>query len=333
LQEALEACEKLRQTVEASLDRYEPEVLGIYERGGRRYSRALEFLSFLINAERRPVLLPNAPLNEVLGTSRPTFGLETLEYRTPTVTRLGAVLGIKEYATPTTPGLFNSLLSAPFPLVLTQSFAFLTKGPSQSLLLRQYNRMLNSGDFAHSQAEELKDALDALTSGEFVMGDHHWGLQVLADAFEEANEEVNTWRVKALNDRVGVARDLLADAHVTIAREDLALEAAYWAQLPGYFSMRTRKAPITSRNFSAMSPFHNFPCGRATGNHWGEATTVFISSAGSPYHYGLHASDPNDPEGGSRKDIGHTLVCGPTGTGKTVLVGFLIAMLTKQGAT
>ena len=74
-------------------------------------------------------------------------------------------------------------------MILTQSFAFLTKGPSQSLLLRQYNRLLNSGDFAHSQAEELKDALDALTSGEFVMGEHHLSLQVLADAYEEVENE------------------------------------------------------------------------------------------------------------------------------------------------
>ena len=41
--------------------------------------------------------------------------------------------------------------------------------------------MANAGDFAVSQAEELKDALDALTSNEFVMGDHHFSLQVLAD--------------------------------------------------------------------------------------------------------------------------------------------------------
>ena len=42
--------------------------------------------------------------------------------------------------------------------------------------------MANAGDFAVSQAEELNDALDALTSNEFVMGDHHFTLQVLADA-------------------------------------------------------------------------------------------------------------------------------------------------------
>ena len=46
-----------------------------------------------------------------------------------------------------------------------------------------------------------------------------------------------------------------------VAREDLALEAAFWAQLPGNFAMRPRKAPITSRNFAAMAPFHNYPVG------------------------------------------------------------------------
>ena len=68
-----------------------------------------------------------------------------------------------------------------FPFVLTQSFAFLTKGSGQALLQRQFNRMVNAGDFAVSQAEELKDALDALTSNEFVIGDHHFSLQVMAD--------------------------------------------------------------------------------------------------------------------------------------------------------
>jgi type IV secretion system protein VirB4 len=41
--------------------------------------------------------------------------------------------------------------------------------------------MANAGDFAVSQAAELKDALDALTSNAFVMGDHHFSLQVMTD--------------------------------------------------------------------------------------------------------------------------------------------------------
>ena len=56
-----------------------------------------------------------------------------------------------------------------------------------------------------------------------------------------------------------------------------------------------------------MVPFHNYPAGRATGNHWGDALTLLVTSARSPFHFSLHASDPTDPEGGSRKDTGHTL--------------------------
>ncbi|TLZ16232.1 MAG: VirB4 family type IV secretion/conjugal transfer ATPase, partial [Gammaproteobacteria bacterium] len=282
--------------------------------------------------------------NEVLATSRVSFGTEVLEYRQPTGTRAGAVLGIKEYPTPTHVGLFDALLSAPFPFVLTQSFAFLTKASGQALLQRQFNRMMNAGDFAVSQAEELKEALDALTSNEFVMGDHHFSLLVLADEpavssrsgageWTEEHEAAIARRTQTLNDHVALARALLADTGMTVAREDLALEAAVWAQLPGHFSMRPRKAPITSRNFAAMVPFHIYPTGRATGNHWGEALTVLVTSARSPFHFSLHASDPSDPEGGSRKDTGHTLICGPTGSGKTVFIGFLIAQLARRGAT
>jgi type IV secretion system protein VirB4 len=229
--------------------------------------------------------------------------------------------------------MYDLLLSAPFPFVLTQSFAFLTKSAGQALLQRQYNRMINAGDFALSQAAELKDALDALTSNEFVMGDHHLTLQVLAEVGEPAATAPGAGRLKALNDHVALARSLLADTGMLVAREDLALEAAFWAQLPGNFSMRPRKAPITSRNLACMAPFHNYPTGRAQGNHWGDALALLITSARSPYYFSLHASDPGDPEGGSRKDTGHTLICGPTGSGKTVLIGFLIAMLARQGVT
>src|SRR3984885_14273868 len=333
LLDALDVCEKLAQTFAASAARYEPERLGTYTMGARHGSRLLEFLALLINGESQPVPLPRAPLAEVLATSRPLIGSEAIEYRTPTETRIGAILGIKEYPSPSVVGMFNGLLSAPFPFVLTQSFTFLSKATSQGLLQRQYNRMGNAGDFAVSQAEELKDALDALTSNEFVMGDHHFTLQVLADDPEGNLRDADTQRLKRLNDNVALARGLLADTGMTVAREDLALEAAFWAQLPGNFPLRPRKAPITSRNFAAMVPFHNYPSGRATGNHWGDALALLVTSARSPYHFSLHASDPKDSDGDIRKDTGHTFICGPTGSGKTVFVGFILAILYRQGVS
>jgi type IV secretion system protein VirB4 len=332
LADALDACEKLGQTVRASLVRYEPEWLGSYRTQNFWCSSLLEYLGVLVNGEWQRMPLTRGPLNAALATTRLLFGTEAIEYRTATGTRVGAILGIKEYPTPTVVGMYDRLLSAPFPLVLTQSFTFLSKATSQSLLQRQFHRMANAGDFAVSQAAELKGALDALTSNEFVMADHHFCLQVLADITDDDADAATPRRLKALNDHIAFARNLLADTGMTVAREDLALEAAFWSQLPGNFALRPRKAPITSRNFAAMVPFHNYPAGRPSGNHWGEALALLSTSAHSPYYFSLHASDPMDPDGGSR-DTGHTFICGPTGSGKTVFIGFLVTMLHRQGAT
>ena len=333
LTDALDACEKLSQTVAASLARYEPESLGCYLQGGVWYSSLLEYLALLINGERQRMPLPRGPLNQALAGVRLFFGTEAIEYRSPSETRVGAMLGIKEYPTPTVVGMLDQLLSAPLSFVLTQSFAFLSKSTGQALLQRQFNRMANAGDFALSQAAELKDALDSLTSNEFVMGDHHFSLQLMREITQPKTDQPEAGRLRPLNDDVALARSLLADTGMLVAREDLALESAFWAQLPGNFAFRPRKSPITSRNLAAMSPFHNYPVGRSEGNHWGEALTILVTSAKSPYFFSLHASDPGESDGGSRKDTGHTLICGPTGSGKTVFIGFLLAMLARQGVT
>jgi len=332
LADALDSCAKLAQVVRASLARYEPEPLRTYYSGETWCSALLEYLALLINGERRRIPLPRSPLRHALVTTRLLFGTEAIEYRMPTATRVGAMLAIKEYPTPSCVGMFNRLLSAPFPLALTQSFAFLSRAAGQALLQRQYVRMINAGDFAVSQAAQLKEALDGLSSNDFVMGDHHFSLQVLAD-LAPRDEESDACRLKTLNDHVALARNLLSDTGMTVALEDLAMEASFWAQLPGNFPMRPRKAPITSRNFAAMAPFHNYPIGRAHDNHWGDALALLCTSARSPYYFSLHASDPADADGGSRKDTGHTFICGPTGSGKTVFIGFLVSVLQLRGVT
>lgn len=332
LADSLEVCDKLREQVQASLDRYDIEPLGLRLQNGRAISELLAYLAALVNGEWLSVPLPRSPVNEVLTSTRVRVGTEVIEYRSPTRTRWGAMLGLNEYPSFTAPGTLDELLAAPFPLVLTQSFTFLSKGVAQGVLERQFHRLRNAGDFAVSQSEELKIALDGLTAGEFAMGEHHLSLQVLTDWTSAAPSQASPQLLRQLNDDLALARTILADARATVAREDAALEAALWAQLPGHFALRPRRAPITSRNFAALVPWHNFPTGRAGGNHWGEATTMLVTHASSPFHFSLHASDPLDPEGGSRRDTGHTFVCGPTGSGKTVFVAFLIAMLTKHGA-
>ncbi|MEO8313379.1 MAG: VirB4 family type IV secretion/conjugal transfer ATPase [Pseudomonadota bacterium] len=331
MSEALEACERLRALLMSGLDRYAPELLGLYSRGAWLHSEVLEFLSRLVNAEHQPRSLARGPLDEQLGVSRVLCGSETIEYRTATRSRLGAMLGLKDYPTPTVPGMLNPLLSAPTGLVISQSFVCLTKATAQGLLQRQAHRLRNAGDYAASQAQALSTALDELSSNEYVMGDHHFSVQVLTDLSESGSADVEG--ATALNERLATVRSLLTDVGITTAREDLALEASYWAQLPGNFALRPRKAPITSRNFAALAPWHGYPGGRAEGNHWGAASTVLLTRARSPYYFSLHSSDGRAASGGSREDTGHAFFCGPTGSGKTVFVGFLLAALSTRNVT
>src|ERR1700722_9015094 len=82
--DALDACEKLAQTLAASLARYEPELLGTYRFGKVWCSSLLEYLGILVNGEWQRSPLPNGPLNQALATTRLYFGTEAIEYRTPT---------------------------------------------------------------------------------------------------------------------------------------------------------------------------------------------------------------------------------------------------------
>lgn len=332
--DAVEYCTKLFDQLATALSQYGPRRLAGTVRQGVRFSEPLEFLALLVNGESVPQPLPRAPLAEVLANARLFFGAEAIEYRAATRTRLAGFLGIKEYPHPTVPDMYHRMLTAPFEFVLTQSFSFLSKASSQGLLQAQYNRMRNSGDLALTQAEALKDALDQLTGNEFVMGEHHLSLQVLLDAPENLASASPGERLAALNERIGEARDLLADTGMVVAREDLALEAAFWAQLPGNFPYRPRRAPITSRNFSAMNPLHNFPTGQAADNPWGPALTLLTTRADSPYYFSLHGrATMGATQGESDQAVGHALVCGPTGSGKTVMLGFCISLLQRHRAS
>src|SRR2546423_12853157 len=114
--------------------------------------------------------------------------------------------------------------------------------------------MANAGDFAVSQAVELKEALDGLSSNEFAMGDHHFSLQVLADIEPAQSEQPDSWRLAELNDQGALARSIPADTGMTGAREDLAIEAAFWAPLPGNFAMPPPRAPLTCAKLPARAP-------------------------------------------------------------------------------
>lgn len=320
-EESIEALGKIVAELESSLARYDAERLSIYRHNGLLCSEPLEFFGYLVNFERQRIALAQAPLASLIPSTRPFFGSEAIELRHATETTYAAVLGINAYPNDTKSTLLNGLLSAPYAFVLSQSFSFMQQDRARGMMKRARNRMMNAGDDAQSQIDEIDEGLDDIVSRRIVMGSHHFSLLVKAN------------NLRLLADNVALARTALSDAGIVAAREDLALAAAFWAQLPANYRFRPRIAAINSKNQCGFMPLHNFPAGRRTGNHWGNALTMFRTSAGTPYYFSFHAADPNDPQGGAKRDVGHTLVIGPTGSGKTVWIAFNLVMMQKQNVT
>jgi type IV secretion system protein VirB4 len=306
--EAIRTLEDAGRDLAQHLSRYGARPLSLYERGGLMFSEPMEMLRLVLTGRPERVPLVRGHLGAALYNARVIFGREALEIRDAADERFAGVLGVKEYPATTRPGMWDELLSARFGFVASQSFTFLSKASARAIMERKQNQMLSARDRAASQIDGLSAALDDLTSNRFVMGDHQASFLVFGAAPRD------------LADNLAKARAMLADSGLVVAREDLALEAAFWAQFPGAFSRRARPAAINSRNFAALAPFHTYPSGRPAGNHWGEAVALLRTSAGSPFYFNFHVGD-----------VGHTFICGPSGAGKTVVQNFMLAQLEKLG--
>ena len=88
--------------------------------------------------------------------------------------------------------------------------------------------MISSGDKAVSQIIELDQAMDQLTSGNFVLGEYHFTFALYASSQEQ------------LQKQIAVARAELSNAGFVTAKEDIAIASSYYAQLPGNWKFRTR---------------------------------------------------------------------------------------------
>jgi type IV secretion system protein VirB4 len=308
-EDALKHLDDIIVDVTAGLKRFGPRVLTLQEREGLIFSEPSEVLHQLVGGRREPVPLTEGRVSSAIYSDRVIVGRETVEIRHEGSSRYAGMFGFKEYPAGTRPGMFDGLLTVPYELVLTQSFSFLSKSDAKTVMGRKQNQMVSAGDKAGSQLEELDDALDELESNRFVLGDHHLTLTVFAGS------------VKELTDNLAKSRTHLTNGGAVVAREDLGLEAAWWAQLPGNFRYRVRSGAITSKNFAAFSPFHSYPIGQRDGNEWGPAVAMLKTASGSPLHFNLHYGD-----------LGNTFIGGPSGSGKTVLLNFILSQGEKFDA-
>lgn len=304
----LQALGQARDNLLASLARYEPRLLGVYATNEGPCSEPLEFLSYLLNGEMRPVLLPMQAIGDYLPYRRVSFGQDTVE-----LGRAGAsersflgLISIKDYPGQTAPGMLDELLRLPFEMTVSQSFGFVERQAALSRMNLALRRMKSAEDEAISLRGELSDAKDEVAAGRAGFGEHHMTIAFRGNSPED------------VDDGVAEAQAALADLGILSVREDIALEPAFWAQFPGNFKYIARRGLVSTTNFAGLASCHNFALGSASDNHWGEAVSLLETTAAGPYFFNFHQGD-----------LGNFTVIGPSGSGKTVVLNFLLAQARK----
>lgn len=272
------------------------------------HAPALSFLSYLLNFETYSFRLPKAGLDDVLTRKRLSFGKETFEIRgaAPKDIKLGAMLSIKDYSQTTCAGILDELLRLPHEFVISQSFACVDRQAALSSMRDIKRKMIASEDGAASLQDAIEIAIDNVASGLSSFGEHHLSVCVTAKSEAELDG--------AISNTLGA----FVPQGIIAVREDLNMETAFWAQMPGNFSYIARRSLISNQNFASFASMHNFPTGKRNNNHWGEAVTTLETTSGTPYWFNFH-----------ERDVGNFSLFGPTGTGKTVLLTFLHAQSQK----
>lgn len=303
-------CDLTEKVLHALTD-YRPRILSTYDKNGISFSEPLTFLSKLINFDETTVPLRIKQADIVLPKKRLSFSKRsgTLEMRAGDGSKkFAAMLVIKAYQSVTYAGMLDEISSLNIEFTITQSFCFYDRYQAKIKLRDQQKDLHQARDESVRQADQIDDVIDDTASGEVGYGLHHFTLVCYADTQEELNKHVSTI----------IAR--FSDVDIVCMREDTASECAFWAQFPGNFGYILRSVPISTKNMAAFASFHGFAKGKPKGNHWGNAVTLFETLSGSPYYFNFH-----------HKDVGNFLIFGAMGSGKTVLVGFLILQSMKFG--
>ncbi len=304
---------------------HQPRELGIFEHNGQMYSEPGEFLSRLVSGVWQAIPVTNTPVSSQIGTSRINAGKETIGIVTATENIYCAGIGLKDYMPTTDPLMFSRLLEMPFPFILSQSF-FPTDNQAALATIKKQKRMLiSSEDGAKQQIMDIDTAINELSNRDVIFGEHNFSLFVYTDSnLRQLQHETRNQAIKnQIKDRVAYAIREMGDCGAIAVREDIALVSQYFAMLPSNSNYRARVSLISSANFSCFFPMHSIATGRWESNHWGQSVLPLKTNLKTIYDFNYHAEGT---------DLGHTLILGLSGAGKTVFQMALLAQAEKFNA-
>lgn len=284
-----------------SLQQFGARRLGLMKRNEVVYSEPLQFFSKILNlAEKDMPLLP-INLSALLVDYKIAFGFNTMEVLSRAGKRFGALFSVKEYHELPTRSI-DDVLQLPQEFIITQTLDFINSSRALGYFAEQKRIVDASHDEYYYKVSGLKNVMESNKGSPTDYGEGQISMMVLSDSTQELD--------------TGIERivEALSKLGIVVTRRDLRMEEMYWAQLPGNFAYLSRKRPIDTERIGGFASIMNDPAGSAYGNHWGDAVTLFKTASGTPHFFNFH-----------HNSSGHTAIMGPHGSGKTVLLNFLVS--------
>lgn len=281
-------------------------------------AETLTYLHSTISERSHPVAVPETPMY-----------LDAILADTPLSGGIGPILGARHLRTltvlgfpnTTRPGLLDALNHLDFPYRWVSRFICLDKTEATrelTKLRRQWFSKRKSitawlREVMYQEATALVD-----TDADNKVEDADLALQALGGdhvAFGHLTTTVTVWdeNPARVDEKVRAVERTINSLGFTTIRETVNAVEAWMSSLPGHVYANVRQPLVHTLNLSHLIPLSAVWAGAVRNDHLaGPALFIAEAAGATPFRFSTHVGD-----------VGHMLVVGPTGAGKSVLLALL----------
>jgi type IV secretion system protein VirB4 len=298
-----------------------PEITWLDDEG------TLTYLHSTVSTKRQRVRVPEIPmyLDAVLADQPLIGGLEPL---------LGnahlRVLTVVGFPTVTTPGILDELNRLAFAYRWATRAIMLDKQEATRLLTkirRQWfaKRKSIAAILKEVMTNEASSLLDTDANNKALDADaalQELGSDAIGQAFVTATLTVWDDDPRVADEKLRMVEKVIQGRDFTCMPESVNAVEAWLGSLPGHVYANVRQPPVSTLNLAHMIPLSAVWAGPARDDHLGAPALFFAKTEGAtPFRFSLHVGD-----------VGHTLVVGPTGAGKSVLLALMALQFRRYPA-
>ncbi|MGO4683518.1 conjugal transfer protein TrbE [Hyphomicrobium sp. 2TAF46] len=281
-------------------------------------AETLTYLHSTVSTNRQRVRVPETPmyLDALLADQPFTGGLEP---------RLGnahlRILTIVGFPTVTTPGLLDDLNRLAFPYRWSTRAILLDKTDAIRLLTRIRRQWFAKRksiaailkEVMTNEASVLVDTDASNKAADADLALQELGADYAGQAYVTATVTVWDDDPRVAAEKLRMVEKVIQGRDFTAMPETVNAADAWLGSLPGHVYANVRQPPVSTLNLAHMIPLSAVWAGAARDEHFGEPPLLYGKAEGStPFRFSIHVGD-----------VGHQLIAGPTGSGKSVLLALM----------